>query len=96
MTWQDDYAAHLFVFGTPQRMLVRGEGPWVWDETGKRYLDLLGGIAVNVLGHAHPAVVETVREKASQGFSFGTPGEGEVLHGFSPRTITDDEMRGYA
>ena len=60
MTWQDDYAAHLFVFGTPQRMLVRGEGPWVWDETGKRYLDLLGGIAVNVLGHAHPAFVAAV------------------------------------
>lgn len=63
MTWQDDYAAHLFVFGPPQRLLVRGEGPWVWDETGKRYLDLLGGIAVNVLGHAHPALVGAVERQ---------------------------------
>ncbi|NCD18876.1 MAG: acetylornithine transaminase [Actinobacteria bacterium] len=63
MSWQDDYASRLFVFGTPLRLLVRGEGPWVWDETGKRYLDLLGGIAVNVLGHAHPAVVAAVEKQ---------------------------------
>jgi acetylornithine aminotransferase len=63
MSWQDDYASHLFVFGTPLRLLVRGEGPWVWDETGKRYLDLLGGIAVNVLGHAHPAMVAAVEKQ---------------------------------
>lgn len=65
MTWQDDYAANLFVFGTPLRLLVRGEGPWVWDEAGNRYLDLLGGIAVNVLGHAHPAVVAAVTRQAA-------------------------------
>ncbi len=63
MSWQDDYASRLFVFGTPLRLLVRGEGPWVWDETGKRYLDLLGGIAVNVLGHAHPAMVAAVEKQ---------------------------------
>lgn len=47
-------------YATPQLGLVRGEGAIVWDENGKSYLDLLGGIAVNVLGHAHPAVVAAV------------------------------------
>ncbi|NKX56130.1 acetylornithine transaminase [Arthrobacter mobilis] len=42
------------VFGTPQRVLVRGTGCTVWDADGKEYLDLLGGIAVNALGHADP------------------------------------------
>jgi acetylornithine/N-succinyldiaminopimelate aminotransferase len=47
-------------YGTPQLGLVRGEGAMVWDEDGKSYLDFLGGIAVNALGHAHPAVVAAV------------------------------------
>ena len=47
-------------FGTPARVLARGEGSTVWDVDGNRYLDLLGGIAVNSLGHAHPAIVEAV------------------------------------
>ncbi|WP_205164077.1 acetylornithine transaminase [Arthrobacter roseus] len=48
------------VFGTPQRVLVRGEGCFVWDTHGEKYLDLLGGIAVNSLGHAHPALTSAV------------------------------------
>ncbi len=47
-------------YGTPALTLVRGEGAHVWDADGNRYLDLVGGIAVNALGHAHPAVVEAV------------------------------------
>ncbi|MFJ8597058.1 acetylornithine transaminase [Streptomyces sp. NPDC093598] len=47
-------------FGTPRLALARGAGTRVWDDGGKEYLDLLGGIAVNALGHAHPAVVEAV------------------------------------
>ncbi len=47
-------------YGTPPLALVRGEGCQVWDESGKSYVDLLGGIAVNALGHAHPAVVAAV------------------------------------
>lgn len=46
----------LGVFGTPQQVLVRGAGCHVWDADGKEYLDLLSGIAVNALGHAHPLV----------------------------------------
>ncbi len=47
-------------FGTPSVELVSGDGAVVLDADGKRYLDLLGGIAVNALGHAHPAIVDAV------------------------------------
>ena len=47
-------------YGTPSLALVRGEGAVVWDEDGKSYVDMLGGLAVNALGHAHPAVVAAV------------------------------------
>ncbi|MGW3122424.1 acetylornithine transaminase [Streptomyces sp. NPDC001107] len=47
-------------YGTPLLPLVRGEGAKVWDADGKEYLDFVGGIAVNALGHAHPAIVEAV------------------------------------
>ncbi|MCZ4536056.1 MULTISPECIES: acetylornithine transaminase [Gordonia] len=47
-------------YGTPPIALVEGSGAYVTDADGKRYLDLLGGIAVNALGHAHPAIVDAV------------------------------------
>jgi len=47
-------------YGTPPLTLVRGSGSEVWDADGNRYLDLVSGIAVNALGHAHPAVVAAV------------------------------------
>jgi len=50
-------------YGTPPLALVRGEGAVVWDEAGRSYVDLLGGIAVNALGHAHPAVVAAVSKQ---------------------------------
>ena len=52
-------------YGTPGLTLVRGEGAYVVDADGNRYLDLVGGIAVNALGHAHPAVVEAVTEQVA-------------------------------
>ena len=59
--WTRRYGAALMgTFGTPQRVLVRGEGCYVWDADGRRYLDLLAGIAVNTLGHAHPFLVSAV------------------------------------
>lgn len=51
------------MFGTPARALVKGEGVYVWDADGKRYTDFLAGIAVNALGHAHPAVVHALTEQ---------------------------------
>ena len=53
-------SAFMDNYGTPPISLVRGEGARVWDADGREYLDLLGGIAVNFLGHAHPAIVEAV------------------------------------
>ncbi|MBW8735638.1 MAG: acetylornithine transaminase [Streptomyces turgidiscabies] len=47
-------------YGTPRLPLVRGAGSTVWDADGKAYTDFVGGIAVNALGHAHPAIVEAV------------------------------------
>ncbi|GAA3369351.1 acetylornithine transaminase [Streptomyces sannanensis] len=47
-------------YGTPKLSLVRGAGAQVWDADGTQYTDFVGGIAVNALGHAHPAVVEAV------------------------------------
>jgi acetylornithine aminotransferase len=52
-------------YGTPSVALVRGDGAVVWDDDGREYVDLLGGIAVNVLGHGHPAVVEAVSRQIS-------------------------------
>jgi acetylornithine/N-succinyldiaminopimelate aminotransferase len=58
-TFQERYSASLMnTFGPPKLTLVRGEGAHVWDSDGKEYVDLLGGIAVNALGHASPAQVE--------------------------------------
>ena len=60
-TWQDDYSTRIMKSAAlPSRELVRGEGCSVWDSEGTRYLDFLAGIAVNSLGHAHPALVDAV------------------------------------
>jgi len=47
-------------------VLERGQGCWVWDADGKKYLDLVAGIAVNCLGHAHPAIVRAATEQVSK------------------------------
>ncbi|MGV9480935.1 aminotransferase class III-fold pyridoxal phosphate-dependent enzyme, partial [Gordonia aichiensis] len=62
--WQERWSAALMKnYGTPPIALTKGEGVYVWDADGNRYLDLLGGIAVNALGHAHPAIVAAVTEQ---------------------------------
>ena len=59
--WTERYGrAVMDTLGTPQRILVRGEGCYVWDADGRRYLDLLAGIAVNALGHAHPTLTAAI------------------------------------
>ncbi len=64
--YQERYAASLMnTFGPPKLTLVRGQGARVWDTDGKEYVDLLGGIAVNALGHAHPALVSAVTAQLS-------------------------------
>ena len=62
----EGYAGSLMqTFGTPKRVFVRGEGCYVWDAEGRRHLDLLAGIAVNALGHAHPTVLSAVTGQIS-------------------------------
>ncbi|HEY6608704.1 MAG TPA: aminotransferase class III-fold pyridoxal phosphate-dependent enzyme, partial [Candidatus Limnocylindria bacterium] len=55
---------HVAVYARQPLTIVRGAGCWVWDDAGNRYLDLVAGIAVNVLGHAHPAVADALAEQA--------------------------------
>ncbi|MBF6234131.1 acetylornithine transaminase [Nocardia farcinica] len=56
-------AALMNNYGTPKVALVRGAGAVVYDADGKRYLDFLGGIAVNSLGHGHPAILAAVTQQ---------------------------------
>jgi acetylornithine/N-succinyldiaminopimelate aminotransferase len=60
-TWNSRFSAALMgSMPSPTAVLVRGEGCYVWDAEGNRYLDFLAGIAVNSLGHAHPVLVDAV------------------------------------
>jgi acetylornithine/N-succinyldiaminopimelate aminotransferase len=62
--WTERYAGALMnTFGPPKLVLTRGEGAHVWDADGREYVDLLGGIAVNALGHAHPRLTKAVTEQ---------------------------------
>ncbi len=65
------------VGGTP-RFMVRGEGCWLTDADGRRYVDLVCSWGPLIHGHAHPAVVDAVIAAATRGTSFGTPTPGEV------------------
>ena len=77
--WQQRWNAALMGnYGTPPVVLARGEGATVWDVDGRQYVDLLAGIAVNVLGHAHPAVVEAVSRQIA------TLGHTSTLAGHAP------------
>ncbi|GHE48962.1 acetylornithine aminotransferase [Streptosporangium violaceochromogenes] len=58
-------AAFMPTYGLPPVALARGEGVRVWDADGYEYLDLIGGIAVSSLGHAHPALVEAVSRQVA-------------------------------
>jgi glutamate-1-semialdehyde 2,1-aminomutase len=65
------------VGGTP-RFFTRGQGAYLWDADGKRYIDYVGSWGPAILGHAHPAVVAAVQETAADGLSFGAPTEIEI------------------
>ena len=65
MTWRDtERTCALEVFPKRDITLVRGEGAWVWDDEGRRYIDCVGGIGVASVGHANPAVAEAVAAQA--------------------------------
>ncbi|NQX36721.1 acetylornithine transaminase [Herbiconiux sp. VKM Ac-2851] len=85
--------------GMPLRFLVRGEGAWVWDDEGDRYLDFLAGIAVNSLGHAHPVFVEAVSRQAATlahvSNYFSTPPQLELAERLKRLTGAGDGGRAY-
>nr|AGC72533.1 acetylornithine aminotransferase [uncultured bacterium A1Q1_fos_862] len=53
-------------YAAPSVQFVRGEGSWLWDREGRRYLDLLSGLAVTSLGHSHPAVADAIAEQSKR------------------------------
>ncbi|MDU4960293.1 MAG: acetylornithine transaminase [Sporomusaceae bacterium] len=61
-----DQAHYLQVFGQRALALSHGEGPYVYDLAGNKYIDFLAGIAVNVLGHAHPKLVQAIAAQAAK------------------------------
>ena len=98
--WRERHAHDLMAsYAPPLRLLVRGEGCWVWDEEGTRYLDFLGGIAVNSLGHAHPVVVEAAGRQAALMVHvsnyFATPSQLELAERLKRITGAGDEGRVY-
>ncbi|MBL8536065.1 MAG: aspartate aminotransferase family protein [Hyphomonadaceae bacterium] len=56
----------LPVYSPPEQIFVRGEGCWIWDEKGDKYLDCIAGIAVNALGHAPPVLQKALTEQAAK------------------------------
>jgi len=59
--------------------VARGEGPHIWDVDGRRYIDYVGSWGPLLFGHAHPRIIDAVREAAASGTSFGAPTEREVV-----------------
>ncbi|MBW0018926.1 MAG: acetylornithine transaminase [Mycobacterium sp.] len=83
--WQ---AVMMNNYGTPPVALASGDGAVVTDVDGKTYVDLLGGIAVNVLGHRHPAVIEAVTQQMS------TLGHTSNLYATEPGLALAEELVG--
>jgi glutamate-1-semialdehyde 2,1-aminomutase len=66
------------VGGTPY-FVARGEGAYVWDVEGRRYIDYVQSYGASILGHAHPKVIPVIQRAAERGTTYGAPTEGEVL-----------------
>jgi acetylornithine aminotransferase len=100
MTWQDDAGRDLVrSFGERMAMFVRGEGSYLWDADGKRYLDFLAGIAVDSLGHAHPVFVDAISRQAATlshvSNYFATPPQLELAARLKRLAGTGDSGRVY-
>src|SRR5204862_7320895 len=62
----DSYNFHLLTYKRQPLVFTHGRAPYVFDSTCKKYLDFLGGIAVNGLGHAHPNIVKVIRRESAR------------------------------
>ena len=70
--------AYGSVGGVP-RFIDHAQGPWIWDAEGNRYVDLVCTWGPALLGHAHPKVVQAVKDAAEKGLSFGAPTHTETM-----------------
>jgi acetylornithine aminotransferase len=98
--WNDRFGHTMMrTLATPQLMLARGEGCYVWDVDGNEYLDFLAGIAVNSLGHAHPVLVDAVSRQiatlAHVSNYFATPPQLELAERLTRLTGAGDAGRVY-
>lgn len=95
--WKDEAGRDLMSLGGRLANLERGKGSHVWDTEGTRFLDFLGGIAVNCLGHAHPVVVDAVSQQAARlvhvSNYFATPQQLELAARLKRLARTGDEGR---
>lgn len=92
------YRQHVMnTFGTPKRVFVRGEGCYVWDADGRKYLDMLSGLAVNGLGHAHPTVLAAITGQiATLGHVsnfFATPAQVRLAERLTGMVAADNDAR---
>ena len=89
--WQERWQAALMDnYGTPPIKLVRGAGSRVWDDTGIEYIDLIAGIAVNAVGHAHPKYIEAVSAQLA------TLGHTSNLYATEPAMVLAERLIGLA
>jgi acetylornithine aminotransferase len=100
MTWREDVERDLIRnVGPRMELFVRGEGAYLWDGDGRRYLDFLAGIAVNSLGHAHPVFVEAISRQAATlshvSNYFATPPQLELAATLKRLAGTGDHGRVY-
>lgn len=90
--------AVMNTFGPPKRVFTRGDGCYVWDVEGNRYLDLLAGIAVNALGHAHPQVLGAITAQLSTlghvSNFFATPAQIALAEWLTETVTGDRDTRG--
>ncbi len=98
--WSERFGHTMMrTLATPQVMLARGEGCYVWDVDGKQYLDFLAGIAVNSLGHAHPVLVDAVSAQvatlAHVSNYFATPSQLELAERLTRLTGAGEHGRVY-
>ena len=82
--------AVMNTYGVPVLALVRGDGARVWDADGREYVDMFAGLAVNALGHAHPAVIEAVTTQ------LGTLGHTSNLYATPPAVSLAERLLGLA
>jgi acetylornithine/N-succinyldiaminopimelate aminotransferase len=96
---QEKFNQHVMsTYGRLPLTLVRGRGTRVWDDEGKEYLDFLGGLAVNSLGHCHPRVVQVIKEQAETFLHcsnlYYIPAQGELAQWLTENSAADQPFSG--